>query len=747
MSRVVDPPHAAAPDRTAVPHDEASGSIWAPLVAMLGGFAVVMAIPMIRERRFYWWDDSLASFTGLWDRLAQAVLSGSLPWLELDMWRGGNLPGEAGAAMFNPLVVLLAVGVHPLDDLVLRMTIIKFVLAALMASGVYALARNYGARAWPAAATAVAICATGYTMYFDLQTWVNGLLIGAIVPWFWVAVRRLQGSPAMAVGAAFLGYLLVTTGNPYGILAFGLVIVAVGAEHVAQRHFAPLKGLIAQSIIGVCWVGLVYLPLLTASKVGYRQDSHTYNDEFFSPNLSNLLGASTPLYTPYVKVFSGPIFSEPVFYIAWYLLPLLPWVRWDALRERWRSMLGLAVFGGAFLVLVLGPSQIWMFRWPGRLITMVALALLVGTAVALSLGLRAFSRGRFAVSLGIIAFGVWMAYSDAPDGKKRLALATIVVTVLVFVLVRWAQQGFRLFAVLVGGTIAVVLMNAAFFPYNRDIAYYAVSSSTQEMAQTIGQDAQGLTVVVAPRVDAAAGEAAVPDLLIGSLYAVAGVESTSSYSGIGYTAADRDLCVAYNGTTCPELWTALWATPPGEDASLADLLGVETVIVKQGYVADPVAPAGWSLAKDADQVLVFHRDAPLAYDGRVTVASPGVQVTDDRMIDRIDETLTVSTGAQSGATVTWSRLAWPGYEVTLDGEPLTLAKAPAGLLRAELPANASGTVQVTFTPPGVRLGLMGVAVGLVLTLLELLRQARIRRRGAVVVSQGAPAGPEDDAKA
>ena len=713
-----------------------------PFATMLVSVLAVLGTPMLRTPRFYWWDDSLASFTGMWDRLASAVLEGRLPWLELDLWRGGNLVSEAGLAMFNPLVVLLAVVVHPLDDLALRMTVFKVVLALLMASGVYLLARDYGSRRWPAAAAGVAVCATGYTMYFDFQTWVNGLLIGALIPWYWLALRRLSRSPFMVLAAAGLGYLLVTTGNPYGIIALGAVVIAVGVEHAVQGHRTWFLGLLAQSVIAASAAALVYLPLLITSAVGYRQGSYTFNDEFLSPNLSNLLGASTPLYMPYVRIFSGPIVREPIMYIAWYLLPMLPWVRWTVLRERWRGLCGLVVFGTGFLVFLLGPGQIWMFRWPARLLPMIALPLLIGAALAFSAGLHRVSRGRVAASLVIVLLGWWMALSDDPQAYLRFSVATAIIAVFVVVLVRLAAPGLQQFLAIVLGTLAVLGMNSVFYPYNRDIANYAVPSSASALRDGLGADAKGLTVVIAPGPDAESGVQPSSHLLIGSLYGVAGVNSPSSYSGIGYTAADRALCVNYNGSTCPELWDSLWAVPDGEKDTLADVLGVQTVVVQKGYVPSPQTPSGWTLATEDDRVLLYTRTAELPHPtGTVTVVSPGVQVSEDRRDGPTGEVMKVSTGSGDGSTVTFSRLAWPGYAVTLDGSPLPLVSAPAGLLRAELPAATSGTLRVEFVPPGVRVGLAGVGLGLLLTVLELLRQQRLHRRRGDAEQSTSPAPP------
>src|SRR2546430_10411202 len=54
--------------------------------------------------------------------------------LELDMWRGGNFPAEAATGMWNPVVVLLAVATHWIDNMALAITIVKTIFMWIMRS-------------------------------------------------------------------------------------------------------------------------------------------------------------------------------------------------------------------------------------------------------------------------------------------------------------------------------------------------------------------------------------------------------------------------------------------------------------------------------------------------------------------------------------------------------------------------------------------------------------------------------------
>jgi hypothetical protein len=726
-----------------------------PLLA-IAVVAVGMALPMIRNRIFYFWDDS-AAVAGPWYRvIATEVVHGRLPLLEVGMWRGGNLAAEAASGMWNPVVVAAAIATLPVDNLALALTLMKALFLAIMGLGTYLLCRDYGAGPWPAAAIGAALPLSGYTLFMDATSWVNGLLVAAFTPWVWWSARRAvqgRGSPVWVVVA---GYLCGSVGNPYGMLTAAVALGAVLVEAAVTGHARRIPGIVLAGLAIVLTNVVVYLPFLDTSSVTYRDgDAHltASNTEFLSPSLSDLAGASTPSFQPYMATWELPYWSVPVMYIAWFLLPLLPWVRWRRLASTWRSCTALWIFGGVFLLLVLGPTQIWLFRWPLRLLPFLALVLGVLWAVLASGELHRTRRpARAAASAAIVGFGGWMAWSSMPDLWQRAVLGTLLVCGLVAVLVVVGAGGRAGFAVLAIGTLAVLGLQVAWFPANENVTIYRFPNSQRLLEERFADRYEGVTVQVANQraiaPDDLNPDGAYRDLLFGSLYRVAGVESTTAYSGIGFTAFERTLCMNYQGSTCPAAWSALWERPAGYDVPLADLLRAQTVVVQNSLLDTRAAPApdGWRRSEQTSQATVWKRTDPLPWPGgRLSHVTAGTSVSHATLVGPTDERLVVvRSDPARPAVLTFARLAWPGYSATLDGEPVPTHVGPAGLLQIELPpGTAGGELLLSYATPGLTLGAQAMAAGAALTaLLGLGHAVSVRRRRRPIHDNQAHAGRE-----
>ncbi len=116
---------------------------------------------------------------GAWRNIADQLLDGRLPLLDLDLWRGGNYAAEAAFGLYNPLLLLLYVTTRPIDDLAVATAVIKAVFFLAMALGAYLLAREYGAARWPAAMLGAALPLSGFTLWMDGAAWVTGLTVTA----------------------------------------------------------------------------------------------------------------------------------------------------------------------------------------------------------------------------------------------------------------------------------------------------------------------------------------------------------------------------------------------------------------------------------------------------------------------------------------------------------------------------------------------------------------------------------------
>ncbi|MFB8386183.1 hypothetical protein ACFC3F_03475 [Microbacterium sp. NPDC055910] len=686
-----------------------------PATAMVVLVVVGSLIPLLRNPVFYYWDDTAAVAVGVWQRIPAALLSGELPFLQLDMWRGGNLIAEAATGMWNPVMLGLMFVTHPIDNLAAAITICKIALFVITALGVYRLARGYGADRWMSALAGTMLPLSGWALFIDGSSWINGSAITAFTPWAWWALRRAfrKGfTPWSIVVAVACGYLLTSVGNPYGLLTILVTYIAIAVEAIVTKRAKALWWLIAIGAITLALSVVVYLPFLLTSSVGFRANSEIMNDEFLAVSVSNLLGMSTPSYLPYIRMFGLPEIRTPAMYLAWFLLPILPWLRWRVTRERFLALSSVFVFGGLFLLLVLGPSQFLMFRWPARLTPFLYLAVVVAFAVFASKG---FARDRFGlrvtISITAVMVGAWLAASDVPRLVFWHVLSIVGVLALGAVFLRWFRGSTKkAFALLAAGMIVFLGMQMAMVRGNVNVAQYDLPTSRAVLQDGIGQRYQGVTVQIANPMGTfdRRPEGGWSDMLIGTQFAIAGVDATNSYSGIGYNELDSAMCMTYNGSTCPALWTALWERPDGAPAILADLLGAQTVVLQKDFVEEPQTPEGWSIAETTEYATVYVRDDTSTGDGTVTWSD--ADILSDTRVDTTGEDVEFS--AVDGSSVVFGRIAWPGYSATVDGRPLEVGAGPAGLLEVQLPVDVEdGTLELRFTPPGLNIGLAATAVG------------------------------------
>lgn len=732
-------PSATAPSTataTSPQRDRAPRRRWLPplvLAVIVGAFAVV---PLLRTPSFYFWDDSAAVFLPTWRAIGLDLLSGTWPTIRPDFWMGGNWAAEAQFGLWNPVNLLVALVVATMSDLAVAAALVKAAFLVLLALGTYVLAREYGSSPWPAVAVAAALPFSGFTLYYDAATWVAGLMAFAWTPWFWWAARRCMRGALNPIVVFVIGYLLITNGNPYGALAAVLVLAGVAVEALVTGNRAGFLRLV---VVGACvgaTAGVAYLPLVLSSDAGWRESEGLANDGFLVPDLTMLAATSTPSMLPFIRVWSGSGSTVPITFSAWFLVPLLPWLAWDVLRGRARELSSIGVILLAYLALALGPSQLWLFRWPARLLEYVFLAVFLTLAVMLSAGFRTTSwRTRATVTALLVGFGAWLAISARPEPLRPHAVGTALAVVLVAALVVAAvrvPRGAPL--VMIAGIGVVLLMQTALAPANRDVAVWDFPTAVADLDAYADRYVDPLVQIAASeRVPPEDRPAAWADLLFGSMPGAAGVESTASYTGLGYDEFSATLCANHTGATCAEALTATFA-PAGQLVPvphLVDALKANTVVIQNDLLAETdvvsgLLPADWRVIEETERVTVLRRDGALPWpDTRLAAASDGTTAEVLSSGDKADH-LRVSTGPEGGALL-FSRLAWPGYVATVDGESVEVHENPEGLVEVALPPGLEGSdVRLGFQVPGLRLAIPLLLLGTAGALVQGVAWARRR---------------------
>src|SRR3954463_7417895 len=184
------------------------------------------------------------------------------------------------------------------------------------------------------------------------------------------------------------------------------------------------------------------------------------------------------------------------------------------------------------------------------------------------------------------------------------------------------------------------------------------------------------------------------------MYDVADVQAVNHYTGMGLVHFQRSLCMSYEGFTQPCGYRSIWQAPVPGLPPLVDLMKVDTVVAQPRMTHGVTVPSGWSRQQTSPQVVVYTRDKPAPWPGsHLSFVPTGTTVTAARSDDVRHEHVDVSATGQGGSLV-FAMLGWPGWTATFDGQPVPIRRNSAGLLTVQLPADASGRLELTFEPPG-----------------------------------------------
>jgi hypothetical protein len=313
------------------------------------------------------------------------------------------------------------------------------------------------------------------------------------------------------------------------------------------------------------------------------------------------------------------------------------------------------------------------------------------------------SPGRLVAVAALWAAPFWLAFSQVPLGWRRhlvFAAVTGAALIAIILLRRARPAARRRTAAIVAATGAVVVaLQSVMFadalvsraPYEDEASAYTEGMPTGYGEGMVVGSPLGMSDTVFDEVEFA-----------NMWYLTDRVNVLNLYTPVEFQAMAQDLCLSYDGRTCPEAVDKLFDTDAETGAPVADLMSLDSVQIledEQRSVADLASiapPAGWSQTFVGRHSVVWTRDEATSEVGSVTWSSEGtsVEVIED---SPLETTFRVTAVPSEGGSVALSRLAWPGY--TVDGgelgDPLR-----GYLTRIEIsPDEAGSIVSISYAPP------------------------------------------------
>lgn len=731
---------------------------WAAFT-LLGVTLGYVAVLLGNVRHFYS-DDTELQYVPLWVRVGTLLRDGQFPTVVPEEWMAGNYLVEGQSSLFNPPQFLVNVLAPSFGNLLVLATVVKFAYTLILALGVFRVCLGYGAQAHWAAVAGVAFPFSGWVLFFDQATWVLALAGTAWLTHAWASgMRYARGQSGPLPVFVFLVFT-ISVGYVWPGVEAGLLIgcVVVG-EFLRQRQWqGPVKLALAAGSAALLCV-IVYIAGVLTSEVTWRS-SHgvTYAGEM-TMAWSQSLNASLPSTYPAVASWFGPIMPMPVSYIAWFLVPAVVFVDWRHAARSARELSGVLLFTAAILLWTAGPAAIGPLRWPARMLPMLALGLLVLVCTLLSRhGTLAHLRVRVTVAGVFIALMAYKSIATVPaTWKWHVASALAVGAAGAFVL--WLARNRGQVAVCVALVLSVSPI--AFLQVERADPHplaFGVPADVGDLRAAF-PDFEGTTLQLSslPLVPGVPfgphpsrngiNEDTFRSLVWGNVPQTLGLRYVNGYTPVGYRAFASRLCMQWDGTTCPQAFAQAFAVEPSTGLPLVDLMKVDRVVLQrlQYPGADQAAPPpGWRWVRypgHTDTIYVLEREggAVSGSNGRIA-AAVGATATST---SETNSTSRARVSSAAGGQVVFSRLDWPGYQVTLDGRAVEHTEVLGALLAVQIPAGTDNAdLVVSYEFPGWGVGAATAAAGLAAIAVLHLLHLRTRRPEEELVGEPADATEE-----
>jgi hypothetical protein len=719
----------------------------------LATLAVVLRVTWAYNDRFMFSGDKQAQYLPVMRDIGHRLGAGEFPTIDPNLGTSGNFAMDVQYGLYDPTQLLTSVLLNRAEDLVRVSWLWSTVLLGILCGGTCILLRRLGvAGAW-AAAGGLSVATAGYTFYWLAPSWMPALTGLAWLPWWWCAWHSRRPDPWSLLGLGIFAYLVVASGWPFTWLAFGAIgLGSLLEDTMRKRAGVALRTL--SSLAGTAAGAAVAVPLMMSVDYTLRSTSVSDNGGGVI-NLAEILDIASPVLGNEIGRLTTHNFDGPLTLVAWFLVVLVWGVAWSR-----RTFASPGVIGAGFAALVcLAMTQmptVWgPFRLGLRNLEGFQLSLVVFVLAAYAATPAVWSRLRM---VGVVAtligcgYIAWARFPDTPGvlGGGLLVLAFGVLLMAVLATPR------RVLAPVADGWLKPAAprprARSPRIPRRQTIAGLVALVTTAVVTGCAVQhhaNPQGVDHgVPAGGVETpTAIEPGVPTLYLFQP-AVAEQEATrlrdglgwgfaalspdrrilNGYSSIGQTYLNHQLCIGWQGDSCPRIVRRLFDVEPTTGRSYADLLGVQQIVAIPKFAAKvrKFAPPPWHLAARLDTVSVFRRQAAPQI-GRITDI---VGEATARPVHITHEQQTYDVSTKTGARLVFRDVYWPGYTASLDGEALSVEPVAQEFVSVELPPGSSGELTVRFEPPGAGLRLalwlvggVGLACCLAVPLLTRIRRA------------------------
>lgn len=716
-------------------------SIFGAIVLIVAIVSIFSLIPLFFFHRFYFLDDTQRGAIGQWYEVGKLVMQGQLPIFNVAAQGSGNYLAEGQWGTFSPLVWLISVIVYYSSNFLTFATIFKIVLLNILGVGSFLLARSMAVQKPYAIIYGIVTPFVGFTMFAGASSWVTDLMVSAFFPWFWWALRRFLNKNTGPILVFIIGYSIITVGYVFGTIMLIAVMLGAFIAAIVIKNWIQLRRIVLLGISLAATTIAVYLPGIAISSVTMRNTEGIFNDNFLSPNLSDILFSFSPVGYSEMNSWwtvSGVTYM-PFMYMSW-LVALLIFVDFKQIKNFIQNHKVLLIQWVTptilTFMLLFGPANVGPLRFPVRMMAYFGqLVLLLIILLVARLGLK-FSKGRMQLFIGLMVLGTYLEIANTPVRTQSILVINLVISIFVAIIayigsghhkVQLKKMTIQLkqpmFVVVVLAIIAtgfsVLVQQRTSGRHHDEIQQQHITyiypdyqmPGTKANILKMAEKFKGNTVILGFN----------SHVVMGNDWYVTNNDSMNVYTPVGFKKFSDDFRGGDPTRISSENYAKLFKKDKQTQLPLADLLSVDTVAVGnegdrkvyRNLIKHKNVPAGWQVTSHDQYYVVIQREKINNNVGGV-VWSSIPQVTE---IKNSNYAVTIKVPAhRDEAKVVFSRTAWPGYHVI--GGQAKLAKPLRGYLtQIKIPASQDEqTITLQFEPPLFKasVSLISFAVALIL---------------------------------
>ncbi|MCM0582915.1 hypothetical protein H9L19_07450 [Weissella diestrammenae] len=706
------------------------------LIFIVSVFLIAL-IPLIFFKDFYFLDDSQRAAAGQWYEVGREISNGHLPVLNIAAQGSGNYLAEGQWGTFSPLQWLIGLAVYHSNNFAFTISFLKVITLIVFAMGVRQLATSFGAKREWAFLAGITAPFVGFTLFAGGGSWVTDLLVSAMLPWFWLALRQFLIRRKYIVMTFIVGYSIITIGYVFGTLMMVAVMFGIIIQSLVLKDWQTLRRNILIGIpLGLIAVA-VYLPGILVSHVTMRSATDIVNDNFLSPNLGELVTAYSPVHYPELSTWwaTGNVTYMPLTYISWILL-FVSFVNLSRLSQFIKThkadLLQLGFPTIISFIFLFGPSAIGPLRFPIRHFAYFGQFTIIIVAVVISQMGIVFSRRRVVAFSIFSLLGGYLQYASTPERVKTILFTNIGIFIGVLLMTwiidghaqkisRYATSAFITIAILLTASVTLIQQRvvgraADVNSENSVVTYHYPKFNMPTTKEKVDEQAKyfvGNSLVLGNS----------QKTIVGNNWYIAQKPSINVYSPVGFQSFAEDVRSGDPTFVPNSTYKKLFSYDKKTHEKIVDLLSIRTVGISKSttdhiysdIVNKKIIPEGWHINHVDDELVVITRNHSVEKAGSVVWTSQN-HVT---YKEQNNGNFTLRVPASNKATqVVLSRMNWPGYEISKGHANVGSALRKYLLTINVNASNKEQTIEVKYHAPGFSIAciLIAVSFGMIILL-------------------------------